>query len=62
LIGGHSSRHGVLLILDEIPIAMGRTAALFAVEHYGNEPVMLVIGKGLGGGGMPLNILEDKLQ
>ena len=47
-------RHGALLILDEIPTALGRTGALFAVEPYGIVPDMLVIGKGLGGGVMPI--------
>ncbi|MBV8047674.1 MAG: aspartate aminotransferase family protein [Paludibacterium sp.] len=50
-------RHGALLILDEIPIALGRTGHLFAIERYGIEPDMLVIGKGLGGGLMPLAAL-----
>lgn len=50
-------RHGALLILDEIPIALGRTGHLFAVERYGTEPDMVVIGKGLGGGSMPLAAL-----
>lgn len=50
-------RHGTLLILDEIPTALGRTGAMFACEHYGVVPDMLVLGKGLGGGIMPLAAL-----
>jgi len=50
-------RHGALMILDEIPIALGRTGHLFAIERYGIEPDMVVIGKGLGGGSMPLAAL-----
>src|SRR5690349_14499973 len=50
-------RHGALLILDEIPIALGRTGAMFAFEHYGVVPDMVVIGKGLGGGVFPMAAL-----
>lgn len=50
-------RHGALLILDEIPIGLGRTGHLFACEHYGIEPDMLVLGKGLGGGVFPIAAL-----
>jgi 4-aminobutyrate aminotransferase len=50
-------RHGALLIVDEIPIALGRTGHLFAIERYGIEPDMVVLGKGLGGGSMPLAAL-----
>jgi 4-aminobutyrate aminotransferase len=50
-------RHGALLILDEIPTALGRTGAMFACEHYGVVPDMLVLGKGLGGGVVPLAAL-----
>jgi len=47
-------RHGALLILDEIPTALGRTGAMFACEHYDVVPDLLVLGKGLGGGVWPL--------
>ncbi len=50
-------RHGALLILDEIPICLGRTGHLFACEHYGVVPDMLVLGKGLGGGVFPFAAL-----
>ncbi|HTH50133.1 MAG TPA: aminotransferase class III-fold pyridoxal phosphate-dependent enzyme, partial [Candidatus Limnocylindria bacterium] len=39
---------------DEIPIGLGRSGRFFAFEHYEIVPDMVVLGKGLGGGVMPL--------
>ena len=50
-------RHGVLLIFDEIPSALGRTGKMFVCEHFDAVPDMLVIGKGLGGGVFPMSAL-----
>jgi 4-aminobutyrate aminotransferase len=50
-------RHGALLILDEVPICLGRTGTMFAFEHYGIVPDMVVLGKGLGGAVYPMAAL-----
>ena len=50
-------RHGALLILDEVPICLGRTGRMFAFEHYGIVPDMVVLGKGLGGAVFPMAAL-----
>ncbi|RZM19070.1 MAG: aspartate aminotransferase family protein [Pedobacter sp.] len=47
-------KHGVLLVLDEIPIGMGRTGAMLGYQHYGIVPDILVLGKGLGAGVIPI--------
>lgn len=44
----------VMLILDEIPIAFGRTGKMFAFEHYDIEPDIVCLGKGLGAGVIPI--------
>lgn len=47
-------KHGALLVLDEIPIGLGRTGRFFAFEHFDVVPDIVVLGKGLGGGVFPL--------
>lgn len=49
-------RHRLLLVLDEVQTGMGRTGRLFAYEHEGVTPDVMVLAKGLGAG-MPIGAL-----
>jgi 4-aminobutyrate aminotransferase len=53
-------KHGVLLVFDEIPIGMGRTGKMFAYQHDGIVPDILVLGKGLGAGIIPMAAIVCK--
>lgn len=46
--------HGTLLIFDEIPTGLGKTGEMFACDHDAVAPDILVMGKALGGGIIPL--------
>jgi adenosylmethionine---8-amino-7-oxononanoate aminotransferase len=57
------SRTETLLIVDEVMTGFGRTGRMFAVEHEGVIPDMIVMAKGLSGGYLPLAItlISEKL-
>src|SRR5689334_14359059 len=47
------AEHGILYVDDEVQAGIGRTGPVWAIEHFGVEPDLLVSGKSLGGG-LPL--------
>jgi len=49
-------RHGILLVFDEVQSGMGRTGTIFAAEHFGVVPDVIVLAKGLASG-MPLGAM-----
>jgi 4-aminobutyrate aminotransferase len=52
-------RHGILLVADEVQTGMGRTGKMFAVEHWGVEPDIICLAKGIASG-MPLGAIIAK--
>jgi 4-aminobutyrate aminotransferase/(S)-3-amino-2-methylpropionate transaminase len=53
--------HGILLVADEIQTGFGRTGKLFACEHYGVEPDLLTLAKGLGSG-LPISAVVGRAE
>ncbi len=49
-------RYGILLVADEVQSGMGRTGAMYAVEHWGVEPDIVCLAKGIASG-MPLGAM-----
>jgi 4-aminobutyrate aminotransferase/(S)-3-amino-2-methylpropionate transaminase len=53
--------HGILYVDDEVQAGVGRTGPVWAIEHYGVEPDLLVSGKSFGGG-LPLAGVTGKAE
>ena len=53
------TQHGIVMIADEVQCGMGRTGKVFASEHYGLVPDMLVSAKSLGAG-MPIGAVTGR--
>lgn len=54
-------RHGIVFIADEVQTGFGRTGKLFACEHFGTAPDLLVTAKSLGGG-LPLAAVTGRAE
>ena len=53
-------RHGTLLMLDEIHTGIGRTGRFLAAEHWGVEPDVVCLSKGLSGGMVPVSAVVTR--
>jgi 4-aminobutyrate aminotransferase/(S)-3-amino-2-methylpropionate transaminase len=54
-------KHGILFIADEVQTGIARTGKMFACEHYGIEPDLLITAKSLGGG-LPLAAVTGRAE
>ncbi len=58
------SHYDILFIADEVMTGLGRTGAWFAMEHWGVEPDIMTLGKGLGAGYTPMaaTVVSDRVM
>jgi 4-aminobutyrate aminotransferase len=54
-------KHGMLLIVDEVQSGMGRTGKMFGIEHFGVEPDIVCVAKGIASG-MPLGVTTARAE
>jgi 4-aminobutyrate aminotransferase / (S)-3-amino-2-methylpropionate transaminase / 5-aminovalerate transaminase len=53
--------HGIVMVVDEVQTGYGRTGRMFAIEHYGIEPDLMIVAKSIAGG-MPLSGVIGKAE
>ncbi|MDA0659120.1 MAG: acetyl ornithine aminotransferase family protein [Planctomycetota bacterium] len=56
-----AERHGILYIADEVQSGIGRTGKMFAIEHWGVEPDIMCVAKGIASG-MPLGAIVARSE
>jgi 4-aminobutyrate aminotransferase len=56
-----TTRHGMLLVVDEVQSGMGRTGKMFAIEHFGVEPDIVTAAKGIASG-LPLGVTTARAE
>jgi len=56
-----SDEHGIVLVVDEVQTGFGRTGKMFAIEHYGIEPDLMIVAKSIAGG-LPLSGVIGKAE
>jgi 4-aminobutyrate aminotransferase len=56
-----ATRHGIVLIADEVQSGMGRTGTMFAIQHAGVEPDVVTIAKGIASG-LPLGVATARSE
>jgi 4-aminobutyrate aminotransferase len=56
-----TKKHGMLLVIDEVQSGMGRTGKMFAIEHFGIEPDVVTVAKGIASG-LPLGVTTARSE
>jgi 4-aminobutyrate aminotransferase len=56
-----TKKHGMLLVADEVQSGMGRTGKMFAIEHFGVEPDIIAVAKGIASG-LPLGVTTARAE
>ena len=56
-----AQKYGILYVVDEVQTGMGRTGKMFAMEHFGIDPDIIALAKGIASG-MPLGALTARAE